>query len=101
MKLLLRHGWALDRTLWDGVLAALDADADGGDVCVVDAGYYGRPAAPPVAGERMLGVGHPELGGRSVANNTPKANHQSLAGQAAPAAAQAAPTRPLRKASQA
>jgi pimeloyl-[acyl-carrier protein] methyl ester esterase len=53
VTLLLRHGWALDRTLWDGVLAALDADAD-----VVDAGYYGRPAAPPAAGERMLGVGH-------------------------------------------
>ena len=52
--LLLAHGWALDRTLWDRVLEALGEDADG--AVVRDAGYYGRPADPVVKGA-VLGVG--------------------------------------------
>jgi pimeloyl-[acyl-carrier protein] methyl ester esterase len=52
--LLFAHGWALDRTLWDKVLEALGEDAQG--ALVRDAGYYGRPADPRVAGP-VLGVG--------------------------------------------
>jgi pimeloyl-[acyl-carrier protein] methyl ester esterase len=52
--LLFAHGWALDRTLWDKVLAALGEDA--ADALVRDAGYYGRPADPEVSGP-ILGVG--------------------------------------------
>jgi pimeloyl-[acyl-carrier protein] methyl ester esterase len=56
-RLLLAHGWALDRGLWDGVIAALGEDA--ADAVVFDAGYYGRPrpwpALPP--GRPLLGVG--------------------------------------------
>jgi pimeloyl-[acyl-carrier protein] methyl ester esterase len=52
--LLFAHGWALDRTLWDEVLAALGEDAAG--ALVRDAGYYGRPADPRVQGP-ILGVG--------------------------------------------
>ena len=29
MRLLFSHGWALDRTLWDGVLTVLGQDAAG------------------------------------------------------------------------
>jgi pimeloyl-[acyl-carrier protein] methyl ester esterase len=50
-RLLLRHGWALDASLWDGVLAALGEEA-----LVADAGYYGRPFEP--AGQAVIGVGH-------------------------------------------
>ena len=52
--LLLAHGWALDRTLWDRVLEALGEDAN--RAFVRDAGYYGRPA-DPVAKGAVLGVG--------------------------------------------
>lgn len=52
MRLLFVHGWALDRTLWVPVLKLL-----GGDSLVNDAGYYGRPARPPIEGP-ILGVGH-------------------------------------------
>jgi pimeloyl-[acyl-carrier protein] methyl ester esterase len=52
-RLLLRHGWALDRTLWDGVLKALGQDA-----VLFDAGYYGRPLQPPETHGPLLGVGH-------------------------------------------
>lgn len=55
MRLLLAHGWALDRALWDAVLAALGDDAAG--AVALDAGYYGRPAGPPSAGGPFLGVG--------------------------------------------
>lgn len=55
-RLLLAHGWALDRTLWDKVLVELGADAD--DALVLDAGYYGRPVGPgPIDGAPVLGVG--------------------------------------------
>jgi len=54
-RLLLAHGWALDRTLWDRVLDELGADADG--ACVMDAGYYGRPIKPVLDGGPVLGVG--------------------------------------------
>lgn len=40
VTLLFAHGWALDRTLWDKVLAALGEEARG--ALVRDAGYYGR-----------------------------------------------------------
>jgi pimeloyl-[acyl-carrier protein] methyl ester esterase len=52
---LFAHGWALDRTLWDRVLAALGEAAKG--ALVRDAGYYGRPAGPRPEGP-ILGVGH-------------------------------------------
>jgi pimeloyl-[acyl-carrier protein] methyl ester esterase len=52
--LLFAHGWALDRTLWDAVLAALGDAAEG--ALVRDAGYYGRPDFPKVEGP-VLGVG--------------------------------------------
>jgi pimeloyl-[acyl-carrier protein] methyl ester esterase len=52
--LLFAHGWALDRTLWDKVLAALGEDAQG--ALVRDAGYYGRPVEP-LAPFPLLGVG--------------------------------------------
>jgi pimeloyl-[acyl-carrier protein] methyl ester esterase len=55
-RLLFVHGWALDRTLWDGVLAALGEDA--ADAVVLDRGYFGRPAAPEFPHDRpLLGVG--------------------------------------------
>jgi pimeloyl-[acyl-carrier protein] methyl ester esterase len=54
LNLLFVHGWALDRTLWDRVLAALGEEAAG--ALVRDAGYYGRTADPP-AGGAVLGVG--------------------------------------------
>ena len=55
-RLLFAHGWALDRTLWDPVLAELGADAQG--AVVMDAGYYGRPADPLTLGHApILGVG--------------------------------------------
>jgi pimeloyl-[acyl-carrier protein] methyl ester esterase len=52
--LLFAHGWALDRTLWGKVLAALGEDAQG--ALVRDAGYYGRPVDPAAEGP-LLGVG--------------------------------------------
>ena len=57
MKLLFAHGWALDRTLWTGVLEALGPLAAG--AVVLDAGYYGRPHRPPVLEpeRRWLGIG--------------------------------------------
>jgi pimeloyl-[acyl-carrier protein] methyl ester esterase len=55
LTLLFAHGWALDRTLWDRVLAALGEEAHG--ALVRDEGYYGRPADPKAAGP-ILGVGH-------------------------------------------
>jgi pimeloyl-[acyl-carrier protein] methyl ester esterase len=56
-RLLLCHGWALDRTLWDGVLQALGDDA--ADAAIFDAGYYGDPGPwPPLDdGRPLLGVG--------------------------------------------
>ena len=54
LTLLFVHGWALDRTLWDGVLEALGEAAR--DALVRDAGYYGRPADPRAEGP-ILGVG--------------------------------------------
>ena len=55
MRLLFAHGWALDRTLWDGVLTALGEDA--AQAVVLDAGYYGRPAPLPEIDGPVLGVG--------------------------------------------
>jgi pimeloyl-[acyl-carrier protein] methyl ester esterase len=56
-RLLFAHGWALDRTLWDGVIAALGQDA--ADAVVFDAGYYGAPRPwPALSADRpLLGVG--------------------------------------------
>jgi pimeloyl-[acyl-carrier protein] methyl ester esterase len=54
LTLLFAHGWALDRTLWDKVLAALGDEAAG--ALVRDAGYYGRPTDPQAEGP-LLGVG--------------------------------------------
>ncbi|HVY34407.1 MAG TPA: hypothetical protein VG960_08290 [Caulobacteraceae bacterium] len=55
-RLVFAHGWALDRAVWDKVLAALGPEADG--AAVVDAGYYGRPSAPLGRGRApILGVG--------------------------------------------
>lgn len=55
--LLFVHGWALDRTLWDGVLAALGEGAQG--ALVRDAGYYRTPFADQgtEAASPILGVG--------------------------------------------
>jgi pimeloyl-[acyl-carrier protein] methyl ester esterase len=52
--LLFAHGWALDRTLWDRVLAALGDEAAG--ALVRDSGFYGRLADPQTDGP-ILGVG--------------------------------------------
>jgi pimeloyl-[acyl-carrier protein] methyl ester esterase len=56
-RLLFAHGWALDRTLWDGVIAALGEDA--ADAVAVDVGYYGDPRSWPALdrGRPLLGVG--------------------------------------------
>jgi len=54
LTLLFAHGWALDRTLWDRVLAALGEAAQG--ALVRDRGYYGRPMDPQARGP-LLGVG--------------------------------------------
>jgi pimeloyl-[acyl-carrier protein] methyl ester esterase len=56
-RLLLAHGWALDASLWDGVIAALGEDA--ADAAVFDAGYYGDPWPWPALdrGRPLLGVG--------------------------------------------
>ena len=64
-RLLLAHGWALDRSLWDKVLAALGPDAD--DAIVLDAGYYGAPAGLGAAdpSRPVLGVGQ-SLGALSL-----------------------------------
>ena len=53
--LLFAHGWALDRTLWDRVLAALGEAAEG--ALVRDAGYYGREGLERVDLRPLLGVG--------------------------------------------
>ena len=50
--LLLVHGWALDRSLWDVALAVLGQEA-----IVADAGYYGRPHDVPSLSGPILGVG--------------------------------------------
>jgi pimeloyl-[acyl-carrier protein] methyl ester esterase len=55
LTLLFAHGWALDRTLWDRVLAALGEHAP--PAVARDAGYYGRPQDPAAQGP-VLGVGH-------------------------------------------
>ena len=57
MRLLFVHGWALDRTLWTGVLEALGPLAEG--AALPDAGYYGQPYKPPALdpAQRWLGVG--------------------------------------------
>jgi pimeloyl-[acyl-carrier protein] methyl ester esterase len=56
VKLLFAHGWALDRTLWTGVLEALGPLAAG--AIVLDAGYYSRPYNPILEPERRwLGIG--------------------------------------------
>ena len=55
-RLLFAHGWALDASLWDGVIGALGKDA--ADAVVADAGYYGRPAPPLFTDSPLLGVGH-------------------------------------------
>ena len=65
--LLLAHGWALDRTLWDRVLEALGEDAN--RAFVRDAGYYGRPADPKPEGP-ALGVGQ-SLGALELLNDPP------------------------------
>jgi pimeloyl-[acyl-carrier protein] methyl ester esterase len=54
LTLLFAHGWALDRTLWDRVLAGLGEAAAG--ALVRDSGYYGRPNDPRPDGA-VLGVG--------------------------------------------
>lgn len=54
-RLLFAHGWALDATLWDAVLAALGEDAHGG--VTPDAGYYGRPSPAPRLDGPVLGIG--------------------------------------------
>ncbi|HUO23711.1 MAG TPA: alpha/beta fold hydrolase [Caulobacteraceae bacterium] len=55
-RLVFAHGWGLDRTLWDAVLAELGDLAAG--AIVLDSGYYGRPAgAGALNGARVLGVG--------------------------------------------
>jgi pimeloyl-[acyl-carrier protein] methyl ester esterase len=55
-RLLFAHGWALDRTLWDRVLAELGPAADG--AVLLDAGYYGRPTDHNLLSEApVLGVG--------------------------------------------
>jgi len=56
VRLLFAHGWALDRTLWNGVLDALGDLAK--DAAVLDAGYYGAPQGLPYQeGTAWLGVG--------------------------------------------
>ncbi len=56
-RLVLAHGWALDASLWDGVIAALGEGA--ADAVVFDAGYYGAPRPWPAleTGRLLLGVG--------------------------------------------
>lgn len=55
-RLLFVHGWALDRSLWDAVLAELGPEAHG--AVATDAGYYGRPlGACALDGGPVLGVG--------------------------------------------
>jgi pimeloyl-[acyl-carrier protein] methyl ester esterase len=56
-RLLFAHGWALDAGLWDGVIAALGAEAR--EAVVFDAGYYGRPRPWPSLDDShpLLGVG--------------------------------------------
>ena len=56
VRLIFAHGWALDRTLWDGVLAELGDLA--ANAIVLDAGYFGRPSGVgALDGARLLGVG--------------------------------------------
>jgi pimeloyl-[acyl-carrier protein] methyl ester esterase len=54
LTLLFAHGWALDRSLWDRVIALLGDD--GLRASVRDAGYWGEPADPRPPGP-VLGVG--------------------------------------------
>jgi pimeloyl-[acyl-carrier protein] methyl ester esterase len=70
VKLLFAHGWALDRTLWTGVLEALGPLAAG--AVVLDAGYYGRPHHPPVLEpeRRWLGIGQ-SLGALELLTEAP------------------------------
>lgn len=69
-RLLFAHGWALDRTLWDGVIAQLGEDA--ADAVVWDAGYYGRPQPWPAleSGRPLLGVGQSQ-GGMELLTHPP------------------------------
>lgn len=55
-RLLFAHGWALDRSLWNAVLAELGED--GARAVTLDAGYFGHPAASgSLDGAPLLGVG--------------------------------------------
>jgi pimeloyl-[acyl-carrier protein] methyl ester esterase len=58
VQLLFAHGWALDASVWDAVLAELG----GPGAIVLDAGYYGRPApfdpASRIPGQPLLAIGH-------------------------------------------
>jgi pimeloyl-[acyl-carrier protein] methyl ester esterase len=53
-SLLFAHGWALDRRLWDRVIALLGEAGRG--ALLRDDGYWGSPADPQVQGP-VLGVG--------------------------------------------
>jgi pimeloyl-[acyl-carrier protein] methyl ester esterase len=55
-RLLLRHGWAFDHTMWRGVLQVLGKDGWG--AIALDAGYYGPPFNAPEIDGPVLGVGH-------------------------------------------
>lgn len=70
MKLLFAHGWALDHTLWTGVLEALGPLTAG--AVVLDAGYYGPLRRPPVleSERRWLGVGQ-SLGSLELLTSPP------------------------------
>lgn len=63
--LLLLHGWGLDASLWDAVLAALPGVA----AVRLDRGYFGRPAGAMPAG-RIVAVGH-SLGALLLAKDLP------------------------------
>ncbi len=69
-RLLFAHGWALDATLWDAVIAALGEDATG--AVVFDAGYYGQPRSWPAfdPGRPLLGVGQ-SLGSLALLTQPP------------------------------
>jgi pimeloyl-[acyl-carrier protein] methyl ester esterase len=68
-RLVFAHGWGLDRTLWDAVLAELGDLAKG--AIVLDAGYYGRPVGAGVlCGRKLLGVGQ-SLGALELLANPP------------------------------
>jgi pimeloyl-[acyl-carrier protein] methyl ester esterase len=55
-RLLLKHGWAFDHTIWRRVLRELGRDGFG--AVALDAGYYGPPITAPEIDGPVLGVGH-------------------------------------------